>query len=129
MFEQATPPKIITSVNHKVQAMKHNYISSEIACYNTKQAGKISYSATDSFNVKFALLRYAAIQHPNWFTRMVAFEDIAFSISDRTQQRLLESLVEDGYLDRYDTGSNVLEYRINSRAFIPFLSLLHPIKQ
>lgn len=85
------------------------------------------YKHSESFNVKFDILRYAALQHPNSFCRADVFENIPYDITHRTQQRLLESLSESGYLDKLDR-KHIAEFKINARAFIPFLSLLHPIK-
>lgn len=70
---------------------------------------------------------FAALQHPNSFNRAEFFETIPFDINCRTQQRLLESFSIDGYLHGIN-NKYIAEFKINTRAFIPFLSLLQPIK-
>lgn len=96
---------------------------------NPRNKNEISaYKSSESFNIKFDILRYAALQHPNSFNRAEVFETIPFDINCRTQQRLLESLSINGYLHKISDKNNIAEFKINTRAFIPFLSLLHPIK-
>lgn len=45
-----------------------------------------TYKPSEIFNIKFDILRYAALQHPNSFNRAEVFEKISFDINCRTQQ-------------------------------------------
>ncbi|MGP9667009.1 hypothetical protein [Psychrobacter sp. AOP31-A1-22] len=103
------------------------HLSSSISVNSSNENSESMYKPSKSFDVKFDILRYAALQHPNSFTRYDVFEMLPLKISNRTQQRLLESLSHAGYIDKLGDTSTT-EYVINTRAFIPFLSLLHSIK-
>lgn len=103
------------------------YLKSNNLEKQKKENNITPYTHSENFNIKFDILRYAALQHPNSFSRTEVFENILYDVTCRTQQRLLESLSEAGYLDKLDR-KYIAEFKINTRAFMPFLSLLHPIK-
>lgn len=113
---------MLNNIGIKMTKLKYNELA------KPRNKNDISaYKSSESFNIKFDILRYAALQHPNSFNRDEVFETIPFDINCRTQQRLLESLSADGYLHK-TSNKYIAEFKINTRAFIPFLSLLHPIK-
>lgn len=94
----------------------------------TPKIDLVQYTTSDSFDVKFDILKHAALKYPNYFSRSEAFKNIPISINERTQQRLLEGLSNSGYLHKNATACYA-EYKINPRAFMPFFSLLQQIKK
>lgn len=69
-----------------------------------------SYSAlTTSAEMRFSILTYAAAWYPNSFKRKEAMVNI--DVNDRSQQRLLKSLVEDGFLEEEKNHPRV-DYRL-----------------